>query len=544
MNMSILRRTKLHAILLSGFLGLTLLWGPAAFADPVDSVADIVLGQPNFDSDVANNGGLSKSSLFTATDVVVDANGNAYVADARNNRVLIYLDPKNTDAEADFVLGQPDFDSNTCNFNGVSPSASTLCQPEGVALDVAGNLYVADGLNNRVLVYLDPLTNQVADEVIGQPNFTSITFNDGGFFPSASTLFAPLDVAVDNNGNVLIADSNNNRVLVYLDPLNTNTVADIVLGQPNFTSIIINNGGVTASSLALPTDVKVDATGNVFVADTANNRVLVYNDLINTTDEVADTVFGQPNFTSSTANNGGVSAASLSAPSRIEIDALGNVYIGDSVNNRVLEYLTPLTSDTVADVVLGQLNFTSTVFDVSSSNMANPQGVAIDTEGDIYVADRANSRILIFDGTPLIVTPEADAGPDQTVNEGLFVTLDGSASTNVTNYAWTQVAGPTVSLSSTTAVNPGFTTPYVSTNTTLTFQLIVDDGQGNFSDPDIVDIAVVNVNNPPVADAGDDESIKEGAVVTLDGSDTFDPEGDTPLGYTWTQTSGPVSDTI
>ena len=175
-----------------------------------------------------------------------------------------------------------------------------------------------------------------------------------------------------------------------------------------------------------------------------------------------------------------MSAVSLSSPSRIAIDALGNVYIGDSVNNRVLEYQTPLTSDTVADVVLGQLNFTSSVFAVSSSGMANPQGVAIDTEGDIYVADRANSRVLIFDGTPLIVTPEADAGPDQTANEGLFVTLDGSASTNVTNYAWTQVAGPTVSLSSTTAVNPGFTTPYVSTNTTLTFQLIVDDGQGNF----------------------------------------------------------------
>ena len=296
MNISILIRTKLDAILLNAFLGLALLWGPVAFADPVDSVADIVLGQPNFNSDDANNGGLSSSSLFTATDVVVDANGNAYVADARNNRVLIYLDPKNTDAVADIVLGQPDFVSSICNSDGVSPSASTLCQPEGVALDVTGNLYVADGLNNRVLVYLDPLNDQVADVVIGQPDFVSVTFNNGGLFPSASTLFFPLDVAVDNSGNVLIADSNNNRVLVYLDPLNSNTIADIVLGQPDFTSTIINNGGVTTSSLALPTDVKVDASGNVFVADTANNRVLVYNDLINTTDVVADTVFGQPDF--------------------------------------------------------------------------------------------------------------------------------------------------------------------------------------------------------------------------------------------------------
>jgi len=67
-----------------------------------------------------------------------------------------------------------------------------------------------------------------------------------------------------------------------------------------------------------------------------------------------------------------------------------------------------------------------------------------------------------------------------------------------------------------------------------------NDGQGNLSDPDIVGVAVVNVNTPPVADAGDDDTIKEGAVVTLDGSDSFDLEGDTPLGYTWTQTSGPL----
>ncbi len=480
MNISIfvLRRTKLHAILFNSFLALALLWGPIASADPVDGVADTVLGQPNFTSAVVNNGGLSASSLFNATDVTVDAAGNAYVADARNNRVLIYLDPKNTDQVADIVLGQTDFVSNLCNFDTASPSASTLCDPQGLALDAAGNLYVADWQNSRVLVYLDPLNDQVADVVIGQPDFTSIQFNNGGFNPTASTLFTPLDVTVDNSGNVLIADTNNSRVTVYLDPLNGDTVADMVIGQPNFIS--------------------------------------------------------------STPNNGGVSAISLAGPSRMTIDALGNVYIGDAANNRVLEYHTPLTTDTMADVVLGQADFTSNVFATTASNMANPEGVAIDTDGNIYVADRANFRVLIFDGTPQIVTPEADAGPDQTENEGIFVTLDGSASTNVTNYAWTQVAGPTVSLSSTTAVNPGFTTPYVSTNTTLTFQLIVDDGQGSFSDPDTVDISVVNVNNPPVADAGDDESIKEGAVVTLDGSDTFDPEGDTPLGYTWTQTSGPL----
>lgn len=400
----VLRNKKMYATLRNSFLVLALLWGPAAFADPVDTVADTVLGQPNFTSGVVNNGGLSASSLFNATDVVVDANGNAYVADARNNRVLIYLDPKNTDTVADFVLGQPDFVSNTCNSDGSSPSASTLCDPQGVALDTAGNLYVADWQNSRILVYLDPLNDQVADVVIGQPDFTSIAFNGGGLFPTASTLFTPLGVTVDNGGNVFIADTSNNRVTVYFDPLNSDTIADMVLGQPDFISNMFNNGGVSTDSLALPTDVKVDVAGNVFVADTSNNRILVYNDLINSTNVSADSVFGQPDFTSSSANNGGVSASSLSNPSRIAIDALGNIYIGDSGNNRVLEYHTPLTSDTVADVVLGQPDFTSSAGNTTDSSLTNPEGVALDTDGDIYVADRANSRVLIFEGTPPVTT--------------------------------------------------------------------------------------------------------------------------------------------
>ena len=212
----VLKRSKLHVILLNSFLGLSLLWGSASFAGPVDGVADVVLGQPDFTTDDSNDAGTTASTLGSATDVAVDANGNAYVPDGRNNRVLIYLDPKNTDEIADIVLGQPDFVSNVCNSDGASPSASTLCQPEGLGLDAAGNLYVADGLNNRVLVFIDPLNDTVADEVIGQPDFTSITFNNGGGSPTASTLFAPADVVVDNNGNVIVADTNNNRVLEYL----------------------------------------------------------------------------------------------------------------------------------------------------------------------------------------------------------------------------------------------------------------------------------------------------------------------------------------
>ena len=139
--------------------------------------------------------------------------------------------------------------------------------------------------------------------------------------------------------------------------------------------------------------------------------------------------------------------------------------------------------------------------------------------------------------------PVANAGPDQTVDEGDPVSLDGTASSDpqgdALNFTWTQMAGLPVALTGANTATPSLMAPYGSMNQTLTFELIVDDSTA-FSDPDTVDITVVNVNNPPVADAGDDATIKEGAVATLDGSNSFDPEGDEPLYFTWSQVAGPT----
>ncbi len=133
--------------------------------------------------------------------------------------------------------------------------------------------------------------------------------------------------------------------------------------------------------------------------------------------------------------------------------------------------------------------------------------------------------------------PTASAGPDQTVDEGNPVVLDGAASTDSDGaplaYAWLQIAGPTVSLIGADTPNPTFTSPLVSAGgATLTFQLIVNDGQTD-SEPDTVNVIVKNVNHPPIADAGADQAVAEASPVTLDGSGSFDPDDD-ELGYAWT----------
>jgi glycerophosphoryl diester phosphodiesterase len=143
--------------------------------------------------------------------------------------------------------------------------------------------------------------------------------------------------------------------------------------------------------------------------------------------------------------------------------------------------------------------------------------------------------------------PTARAGLDQSVNEGEAVTLDGSASSDPEDgsnlsYQWTQTSGPTVTLTGADTAMPGFTAPQVDATTALIFQLVVRDTQNLASAPDTVTVTVNDVppgNTPPVADAGADRTVAEGAAVELNGGASSDPDG-TIASYNWTQLSGPA----
>ena len=427
---------------------------PLAQAANLDTIADRVHGQPDFAHNAANNGGVSANSLSLLHDVALDAPGNLYVADNLNNRVLEYDAPLTTGQSADRVFGQGgSFTTTLPNKGGVS--ANSLWEPYGVALDEQGNLYVADTFNNRVLEYDAPLTTDLtADHVIGQPDFTHNTLNNGGV--SANSLDNPEGVVLDVQGNLYIADHGNHRVLEYDTPLSAGPTADHVFGQGgSFSTALPNNGGVSANSLRLPFGVALDTQGNLYVADSGNNRVLEH-DAPLTTDSAADRVFGQGgSFTTTLPNNGGVSASSLSGPLGVALDAQGNLYVADTFNNRLLAYDFPLTTNSTADHVFGQPDFTHNTANnggVSDHSLNGPAGVAVDAQGNLHVADYINSRVLEFDVPLPYGAPALAALSPSTVAAGspaFTLTVNGAGFVAGSSVRWNGSNRPTTYLNRT-----------------------------------------------------------------------------------------------
>ena len=240
---------------------------------------------------------------------------------------------------ADIVVGQPDFASATANNGG--RSARSISNPRSPFSD-GKRFFVGDFANNRVLIWNSiPTSNfQPADVVVGQPGFTSADANSGGSgsprSATAQNLFGPVATFSDG-GRLIVADNSNNRVLIWNSiPTSNFAPADIVVGQPDFFSGTANNGGRSARSISGPRTPFFDGK-KLFVGDFTNNRVLIWNSIPTSNFQPADVVLGQPDFAQGDANNGGRSARSLSQP-RSPFSDGKRLFIEEQNNNRLLIY--------------------------------------------------------------------------------------------------------------------------------------------------------------------------------------------------------------
>jgi uncharacterized protein (TIGR03437 family) len=464
---------------------------------------DMVIGQPNFTSNTSNNGGLSEKTLSLSTNntattgLAFDGQGNLWFSDAQNNRVLRYpraaLDAGANGPAADIVLGEPDFKTNNAPATQTNPNIrlnkGILVTPSGITVDSDGRVYVSDSVtaqNGRVLVFtppyfngkeatrilglyiqpqnqpisldyvlfrpeglvmmgnqlvvLDPVVNRIvryqpfsewpaesdaqvsppATTVLGQPDFNSTKANRGLSEPDQTTIAGPIGAYYANN-ELYVADTNNNRVLVF-PSFAPNAPATRVLGQTafNFNSVNIVEGrelflfagfGGIANGLSDGGGVAVDTRSNpprLYISDTFNNRVLGYKDARNVRPgDAADIVIGQNDLNRTLVNAPQNSVdvqtdTGLFRPTGLAVDTNGDLFVADSGNARVLRFASPFQQPVApgeryrANLVIGQRNGTSKITDPSSRNLGYPFGIALTVERHLVVSDAGHNRVLFF----------------------------------------------------------------------------------------------------------------------------------------------------
>jgi sugar lactone lactonase YvrE len=248
---------------------------------------------------------------------------------------------------------------------------ATLSNPSAVAYDTNGNLYLADANNN------------VVREVSISGNITTIAgtgiegYAGDGAAATSALLDTPTGVAVDASGNVYIADSHNHRIR----EVSGGTITTIAgTGTSGFGG---DNGSATASLLSLPSGITVDKSGNLYIADTGNNRIReISGGTITTIAGDGEEFYA--------GDGGTATAAALDSPTSVAVDASGNVYIADRLNQRI-RVVSGGTITTFAGT--STAGFSGDGSAPTGATLSKPSGVSVDAAGNVYIADTDNQRI-------------------------------------------------------------------------------------------------------------------------------------------------------
>jgi uncharacterized protein (TIGR03437 family) len=300
-----------------------------------------------------DNGPAASAQLNDPYAVVVDAAGNLYISDTLNARIR-----KVASGVITTIAG-----NGTAGFSGDNGPATgaRLASPLGVAVDAAGNLYIADRDNQRVRKVANGVITTVAGS--GAQGFSG----DGG--PAGSAGFSqPISVALNAAGDLFITDLSNYRIRKV---------------SSGMISTVAGGGALSSSQFISPVSVAIDSAGDLYFADGQNNRVLKI------ANGIVTTIAG--NGTQGFSGDGGAAtAAQLFQPHAVAVDAAGNVYIADTGNNRIREVSNGIMATVVGS---GTMGFSGDNGSATNAELSNPLGVAVDAAGDIFIADYGNYRI-------------------------------------------------------------------------------------------------------------------------------------------------------
>jgi uncharacterized protein (TIGR03437 family) len=314
-----------------------------------------------------DNGTAVTAELYYPGDAFPDSAGNLYIADSSNSRVRKVSNGIITTVAGNIKYG--------VNGDNGPPSTAQFSQPQGVSVDSAGNVYIADTYDDRIR----KVSGGTIMTVAGTATY-GLSGNNGP--ATSASLYNPSGSAVDSAGNLYIADSGNNRIRM----VSTGGIITTFAGSGPTGALgggFSGDGGpATSAQLDFPWSVAVDSVGNVYISDFANLRIRKVSNGVITT--IAGTgVFGY------TGDNGPAVNATLSQPRGIAVDSAGNVYFADSDNSAIRK----ISNGIITTVAGGAFGFNGDYGPATSAELSVPNGVAVDAGGNLYITDTKNERI-------------------------------------------------------------------------------------------------------------------------------------------------------
>jgi hypothetical protein len=382
-----------------------------------------------------DNGPATTAYLDTPTGVAVDGSGNVYIADSHNHRIREVSGGTITTIAG---TGTPGYSGD-----GATATAAQLCLPSAVAIDSSGNVYIADTNNQRIR----KITGTTISTIAG--NGEELYAGDGASATS-SVLDLPTGVALDTSGNVYIADRHNQRVRMVTPAGTISTIAGS--GSAGFSG---DGASATAATLARPSSVSVDGAGNIYVADTGNQRIRQVSG--GTIATVAGS--GQQGFGGDTGPGTG---AILNSPTAVVSDALGNLAIADKLNQRLRTAALPTLIFTNSGVGIMSA--------AQSVTLANTGSVSITVASIAFTGPFTGGAGGSCGAMPITLTPGANC----TQNVVFLPTASGAASGSVV-FGGTGVVpqsilltGTAVQTATTVTLASNMATPFVGQAITFT----------------------------------------------------------------------------
>jgi sugar lactone lactonase YvrE len=355
------------------------------------------------DGGPATSAALNLSSIYIGTTqgIAFDSGGSLFISDMVNNRI------RRVDASTGIITtvagsGPPLYDSCAYSGDGGPATSASLCSPAGIAVDHSGNLFIADG--NNVIRRVDGVSG-IITTVVGNGAYG---YSGDGGPATGTTLYSPEEVVIDTSGNLFVADSYNN-VIRRVDG-STGIITTVVGDGPGGGADGLGDGGpATSAILSIPTALALDALGDLFIADSGNELVRRVDATTHIITAVAGN--GSPGFS---GDGGPATSANLNLfegtisnfPASLAVDASGAIFIPDTANQRLrrVDGTTGIIT-TIAGGGSGGDGGPAT-----SGIVAFPGGLAVDSSGNIFIPDSGTNRVRRLDAMTGIITTVAGNG--------------------------------------------------------------------------------------------------------------------------------------